>query len=217
MLKCEYCTCANPADNQTCLACGAPLPKNIPSIQKSTQTASISKKIVDTTHLENARKTGEDVEKIYRKGLLIYALGWRTLAEAAAIAIVSFAIGVTGGATHMPVWGIVCAALLGFAVGVTIKSYYLVLLSSLLGFVLGTVICIITWIIGLPPQIMVFVVTFFSIMASIFLGHPIPYKQRMFYEKIRPFLGMIGGTIFGFIGMGVGLGLRVAAMTLLGT
>ena len=44
----------------------------------------------------------------------------------------------------------------------------------------------------------------------------IRYQRRNLYEKLRPFIGALGGLAFGVLGVLVGVGLRAAVNALLG-
>jgi len=45
-------------------------------------------------------------------------------------------------------------------------------------------------------------------------GRRIPWSRRNGWQKARPFLGALGGLVFGLFGMGIGLGLSAAVAAL---
>ena len=159
---------------------------------------------------------GEKVDKAASTAFYIYSLFWRTLAEAIAIAITGFAIGLVGGATGMALWGVVGAATVGIVVGFTIKIYYFTIISAPAGIIAGAVFCVLLWVLGAPPSLDVFVLTLFTSLAAYIGGSRSPYRHRNWWEKIRPLLGAIGGLISGLLGMGIGVGIQAAVAKLLG-
>ncbi|MCJ7625343.1 MAG: hypothetical protein MUO76_17735 [Anaerolineaceae bacterium] len=223
MISCEFCATLNLADAKNCVSCGAPVtkkralqPRPSPGLKAGDSFSKRVESTPDSLDLDKARQAGEEVEEVFNKAVYAYSLVWRTLAEAATIAIVGFAVGLVGGATSMAFWGVLGAIILGAAVGFTIKMSYLTLLSAPLGLVIGTVIGIFLSAIGLGPRVFVFSTTIFAVLAAVVGGRGIPYPHRNWYEKARPLLGGLGGLIFGILGMLIGLGLRAGVNALLG-
>lgn len=215
LISCAYCASKNPADRDTCLACGAPLihPKPNPIRIETVKTSIPFEK--DNT-FEKIRSVGQSSEKVYQKALYGYALLWRTLAEAGVIAICGFGIGFSGGVTENGWLGLLGAALLGLAVGLTIKMSYLIWLMTPGGLIIGLAIGVALWAFGLGTVVFTPALAGFSCLASLLFGSPIPFRHRNLYEKIRPFLGAIGGASFGLLGMLLGLGFQALFKGLLG-
>jgi hypothetical protein len=213
---CQYCSTLNPTEEESCLACGAPLiniqPVNIHKHKNAEQA--IIEEPLKTKEVE-LKKIGEAADDVYFKVYNTYAIAWRTVGEAIAIAVSSFIIGLAGGATQMQALGIIGAVLLGATVGFTHKIFYFVLVSAPAGALLGLLIGGIVWV-TITPQAMVFIVTGVSILAAILGGRRVrPFKRRNWWEKARPFLGALGGLGFGMLGMLVGWGIRSAIDALL--
>ncbi len=210
---CEYCATLNLPDKDSCVACGAPLPKMPVPAARPVKIA--GKATRANRELQEVRETADKAEVVARKALYAYSLLWRTLGEAAAIAICAFGIGLVGGAVGVPVLGVIGAVLVGLGVGVTIKIYYFALFSAPLGLVIGAVIGLVPFLLGVDVVIFVFTTTIFAFLAAVLFGYRIPYKNRNLYEKLRPFIGAAGGLVFGLLGMLLGVGLKAAVDALL--
>ena len=206
-LICTYCKAQNPNDKESCIACGAPL--EIPVVSSRKTAKPIPVKPIHpasrTKHPEEiAQKIGEKAEDAY----YVYAVGWRTLGESLAIAVSAFIIGVASGATVMEYWGILGGVAVGVAVGLTWKSFYIALISAPLGTFIGLVIGAIPLFFGWPKALPI-TTTIFAIIGARLGGRPRPdYKFRNWWEKARPYLGGLGGFIFGLLGILLGLGIE---------
>jgi hypothetical protein len=133
----------------------------------------------------------------------------RSIAEAATIAIVAAALGVVGSVIGLLGWGLLAGALVWLAVGLTIKMYYFTILGAPVGLAAGATLEGILWAAGLNPQAMLPVMTVLSILAAVMGGSNLAYARRNTWEKLRPFLGAVGGLLFGAFGALVGVGLQV--------
>lgn len=196
-IVCEYCNASNPEKEKICVACGAPLPKIKPAVKtpKSTKPVSVEK----TDHsIETAEKIANLTSSI-----------WLAVFDAIIIAAVSLAIGITGGVVEQPVAGVAGAALLGFSVSISIKNSLTTIISAPIGLLLGSILCIIAMLLHFPTYVFPILLTAAACFTAVYGGHKVPYKFRTTWLKIRPYLGTIGGLIFGLIGMGLGLGLQV--------
>lgn len=207
---CEYCSTINSKKNSFCMACGGPLPKapQIKPIKPKFQNPSevISQKPTYQA-TKTAKKVGSDVDKAYRGAWNAYGLFWRTLGEAIIIALISFGLGVIGGATGIPGWGVATGIVFGILVGLVVKSYLWMLIGTPVGFVLGALIGAVITVFGFSPKIILFVV-FITSAASVLIGaHIRKNAHKNIYEKIRPALGGLGGLVFALLGMGIGFGL----------
>ena len=208
---CLYCQTINSSDQESCAACGAPLTTTKQTFNSEIERKSIPFEEIKTKpekeYLETAKKVGKDADELSKQVWGLYGLFWRTIGEAITIAVVSFGLGVIGGATSLPVWGIIAGITFGILVGIVIKSYLWLLVGTPIGFIIGAVVGILLSVLGLGPTIILFVVFLFSSFSVFIGGHIRKPRQKNIYEKIRPLLGGIGGFIFSLIGVGIGLGL----------
>jgi len=207
-IPCEYCGSNNQRDAITCIACGAPLNNNLqpklidvePIIQPKSTKPFISAE-------EEISQVVEKTDEVYLKVMNTYAIAWRTVGEAIAIAVSGFIIGVVGGATDVVFYGILGAITIGITVGLTQKIFLMVLISGPIASILGLLISAFLWIGGWPGA-SVFVVTIATVFGTLLGGkrrHPL--KSRNYWEKARPILGALGGVFFGILGTILGLGI----------
>jgi hypothetical protein len=212
-IPCQYCRTLNPVKVKTCIACGAPLEKPKLPKPKTKKLKEIPTKPEDKT-IEEIKEIGEQVDDVYFTIMNTYAIAWRTIGEAIAIAISATIIGLAGGATEMRAVGVLGAILIGIAIGLTRKNFYIVLISAPAGAILGLIIGAIFWLF-ISPKIVVFIVTSLAIVGAILGGKgKRPFRSRNLWEKLRPFLGGLGGLAFGVIGMLLGWGISAAIMEL---
>ncbi len=207
-IVCEYCYTQNPASSKSCLACGAPI-EHLLSAQKPITTAKLPVRPKPEKRPEDElRKVGEKVDKAYFTVLNTYTIAWRTVGEVIAISVAGFIIGVAGGATGMGLWGVVGAVFIGIAVGLTQKNFYIVLVSAPGGALLGLGIGAIIWIMGAPGALP-FIVTVCAVLGAFIGGkRRTVFDHHNWWEKLRPFLGALGGFLFGFLGVLLGLGIQ---------
>lgn len=210
MIICSYCDAANAA-GPLCVACGAPLPEANPEpIQAPGRQPAPVQISQERQALQDTREMGEKIDKVSHSALYLYSTFWRTLAEAIVIALVSFGLGAAGGATGQALGGVLTALVVGALVGWAVKISYLTYLSAPTGFAVGAGLCVVVYLLGVPPGVMVYVLAAFSGAAALVGGRRISWRRRNGWEKARPFLGALGGLGFGLLGMGIGLGLRAA-------
>jgi hypothetical protein len=162
--------------------------------------------------LEDARAAGAQAEKFYLGAWNAYAVAWRTLGEAIAIAVTGAALGLIGAALGLAFFGVAGAVLIGLLVGVTTKSFYFAALGAPLGLLFGTMAGGMLWLIGLHG---------WPLLAGAFLGAALgatlggriggPWGT---WACARPFLGAGAGLLFGGLGMLLGAGLRALAISL---
>ena len=204
---CTYCKAQNPSDGDFCVTCGAPIEKPVTlKVVKPTPKKSIHPTLEEKHPEEIAQKIGEKVEDAY----YVYAVGWRTFAEALAISIAAFIIGVASGATGLGYWGLLGAIAVGVTVGLTGKMFYLALISAPLGAFIGLGIGFVPLLLGFEKALPVSV-TIFAAWGAILGGRRrVDFKDRNWWEKARPFLGGLGGAFFGFLGLLLGLGIEKA-------
>jgi hypothetical protein len=204
---CEYCSTKNPAGATSCLACGAPIEYHQPlSSPKATTKPRIDKKSKKRPE-EEFKKVGEKVDEAYFTVLKTYAIAWRTVAEAIAIAVAAFIIGTAGGAAGIGFLGILGGIALGITVGLTQKNFYIALISAPGGAMIGLLVGAIFWVIG-NPKIFPLIVTLFSILGAVIGGRRKPtFSRRNWWEKLRPFFGALGGLVFSALGAALGWGI----------
>jgi hypothetical protein len=207
MIICEYCETRNPKERGTCLACGAPIEKRQPITKvKPVKTAAEKPKPAKSPENE-IRKVGEKADEAYFTVMNTYAIAWRTVGEAIAIAVAAFIIGVTGGVVRMGFVGILGAIAVGVAVGMTHKNFYFVIASAPGGALIGLAASAVFWIAG-QPRMGIILVTIGAIVGAIWGGRRRhPFSQRNWWEKLRPVLGALGGLGFGILGLLLGLGI----------
>jgi hypothetical protein len=151
---------------------------------------------------------GETADKLYSAAITTYALVWRTLGEVTAIAVASLIAGLAGGAAGTRFPGVLGAAAIGLAVGLTNKHFYLVLIGAPGGALVGLIFGAVLWVL-FSPKALVFCVSGLAILGAVIGGRRRPrYRSRNWWEKLRPFLGALGGLFFGLLGVLVGWGLQ---------
>ncbi len=208
---CLYCQTINPLSKKSCIACGAPLTAishEIPTKKEKNYDPDVKiNQQPEKVILDTAKKIGKDADQLTNQAWGLYGLFWRTVGEALTIALVSFGLGVVGGAVSLPFWGIISGISFGVLVGLVYKSYLWLLVGTPIGFVIGAAIGILLSLIGIRQEFILVTIFVFSCLA-VFIGgqfRSLNYKNR--YEKFRPYLGGLGGFVFSLIGMGIGLGL----------
>jgi hypothetical protein len=102
------------------------------------------------------------------------------------------------------------------AVGLTRKQFYIVLISAPAGLLLGLGLGAAIWFLGGGPQVMVYTGLVFAIIGAILGGRrSLSFRHRNCWEKSRPFLGALGGFVFGLLGSLLGWGIRAGIQSLL--
>lgn len=212
---CEYCETNNPWEGSTCLACGGPLARPKIDLDPKVTTVQLNEKLKQPQS-PDIKKAAEETDDVYFTVLNTYAIAWRTVGEAIAITLTGFILGFVGGATGVIFPGILGAMLVGLAVGLTRKQFYIVLISAPAGLLLGLGLGAITWALGSEPQVMVYTSLVFAIIGAVLGGRcSLPFRHRNWWEKARPLLGAIGGFIFGVLGTFLGWGIRAGIQSLL--
>lgn len=199
-IVCTYCKTLNESGSQACIACGAPLEEGAPVMETQPDPLPFT-----IQPLENM-KQANDLDEI-QKALLpaSYALGavWRTLGEALAIGLTAFGLGVIGAIVDMAFWALLGAALVGIAVGLSTKKFWPTILGAPLGAFSGMLVGGILWAVGLGATWVLFT----SIIGAI-LGAVVGSRRRAaasnWWDRLRPWLGVLGGIFFGVIGLFVG-------------
>lgn len=212
---CEYCATANAYEALSCMACGAPLPKLAAMPVTPAAAAKKTSPVIPSKKLETARKGGEDVDKLFTNAMYAYSVVWRTVAEALAITAVGLGIGIAAGVTGAPLLGVAGGLLIGLAVGWPIKMAYLTFIMAPAGMVVGAVFGLGLWALGLP-RLVVLPMIALAVMGGWLGGQRVPYARRNAWEKMRPFLGALGGFGMGILGTMIGWGLQSVVSAWLG-
>lgn len=165
--------------------------------------------------LEDVRKVGERADELYTPILYAYGYIWRILADSFVIALGGFALGLLGSVLGLPVWGLMVGAAFGFLMGYVIKGYILTVVSVPVGIVLGAALSLLPWALGMPPQGVFFIVSVFALGAAWMGTRRVAFHRRRKMEKVRPFLGLIGGLAFSGLGVLLGIGLQFGLERLL--
>ncbi|MCI0521562.1 MAG: hypothetical protein L0Z70_15060 [Chloroflexi bacterium] len=211
-IVCSWCQTVNDAGAAACIACGAPIAqqRSMPAETPPARKAGLPPPPVRSElSTQDLKKAGEATEQAYNVALGAYAALWRTLGEALAIAVTGFILGFIGGASELAPVGLLAAALIGVVVGLTSKNFWFSALSAPFGALLGVVIWLPIWALGAPPQGMVFTAFLAAAILARLGGYPA--RQPRFWQVMRPFLGLLGGLLFGLLGLLLGLGVNWAA------
>lgn len=206
---CDWCGTLNPAGDQTCVACGAPLEAGAPepAVPMNVAVISVPPPVSSQAgELDDLRQAGETAERAYHQALSVYAGLWRTLAEAAAISLAGLALGLIGAAVGLAGWGLLAAGVVGLVVGLTTKNYWLTALGAPLGALAGAVLWLFPWVLGLSVQGMVFSTGVLAVLGAL-VGRRPSAAHKNVWDRLRPWLGLTGGLLFGGIGVLVGLAL----------
>jgi hypothetical protein len=216
-ITCGYCKTQNPWEAKSCLACGGPLTHPEVDLETKVTLAPSSEKPKQPQN-EDIKKVTEKADELYFMAWNTYAIAWRTVGEAIAIALTGFILGFVGGATDTLFPGIVGATLVGLAIGITRKQFYIVLVSAPAGLLLGLGLGAMIWFLGSEPQVMVYTGMIFAIIGAVIGGkHSLPFRHRNCWEKARPFLGTMGGFVFGALGALIGWGIAAGIQSLIET
>jgi hypothetical protein len=219
MWTCAYCKIRNPDEEPNCLACGAPFTKPNRQVNPPQQEENLPQPVWVTAKsardaapepeshpaLKTAQKTAEVADQVYDLALTGYTYFWYAVADAIAIALCAFLLGIIGSATGMGFAGIFLSTLLGIVVGLTFKAHaYLHLFSAPVGLLLGAFFWLCPlFAFGAPPQGMLFIAGLLAIAAAR-VGHRERARKLPRWMAVRPFLGGAGGLLFALVGSGLG-------------
>lgn len=215
-LTCDYCATHNSVGSARCAACGAPLPLPKPPVTVITRME--TPVAPPPTFTPPSEPIGEELKKAAGAiGSTIGALSigtilLRTAAEAVAIAVSAFIIGLNAGSAPINLGNnslyLLLAAggggLVGLCVGLVSKRVVWTLLSAPFGALLGTVAAILLGF-NVPRQPWM---ALFALGGAVLFALLGSYRSSggllPCYQRIRPFLGLIGGLIFGLLGYAAG-------------
>lgn len=213
MIACPYCNAANRASAQTCTACGAPL--ELPRAPVSTTPVSTPVATsAPVTPIQAQSALGDDIKEslssvgssLGSAGAMAGGLILRTLAEAGAISVAALIIGFGAGSSSNTfayfLMAVVGGVLVGIAVGLATKRAIFTLFAAPVGALAGLIIAralpvLIPWSALLATA---------GAMLLALLGSPRAAGSGAMrtYQRLRPWLGALGGLIFGFIGYFIG-------------
>ncbi len=216
-IACSYCKTLNSRQADRCVACGAPLEFDAPlppppppvktggidpsQFMARAKSAAMNEPVVSP----EVKKATEMADKVFQTAMLTYYIFWRTVAEALAISVTAFALGLIGVATEMHLAGVAGAVLVGLVVGITSKHTWWVVLSAPLGLLAGCLIWICPWAVGLGPKGMVITGALGAMFAARLGAQNI---RRTWWEWVRPFLAMLLALALALVGLALGAGMK---------
>jgi hypothetical protein len=214
-ITCEYCATRNLAGGHRCIACGAPLPVEIiqplhvDEVESTIPAPELSPIPADNQPLSQQLKEGAAV---VGSGLGVLGIGGlilRTVAEAVAIAVAAYIIGMFAGSADITMRGPVLyllialggGGLVGLCVGLVTKRTIFTLLSAPFGTILGGYLVPIIFSLNTPrsPWQALFALAG-GVLFALLGSRRSTNKIFACYQRARPFLGLIGGLIFGLLG-----------------
>lgn len=226
-ITCAYCDTVNDSVNARCIACGAPLEReplrdftprvtrvNVPptekpvSVPKPAKPAAAAKSVAQPPG-EGIRQAAQRADELYHLAWRGYALVWRTVAEALAIAVCALTVGMLGGMFKQGFTAVLGGLLLGAVVGSVRKSWIWSLLSAPLGLLAGILLWLPAWALGAGPRGIMFSALVFAIIGALLGGRRERWQRRGGWEQTRPFLGAAGGGALAVVGLLIGMALRV--------
>lgn len=158
-----------------------------------------------------SKKAGE----LAQNAASAYSLAWRTLGEALGIAVSGLVLGLFGGAIGAVGWALLAALAVGAAVGATNKPFWLAALSAPLGALLGAALGLGLWLAaGRLPLLGVLPAAALAVLAALLGGRP-RSGPFLWWERLRPVFGALGGLAFGLAGGAAGWLLRQGVELLL--
>jgi len=212
-IPCTYCNTLNDPAAKTCVGCGAPLEAPAPPqrIQQTFQSPPVkaggttsSFEVPDSQRLQDG---AQQVQRLYAGAMGVYHAAWSVTSDAIAIGIVAFALGVVGGATGMGLWGVLGAMLVGLFVGYTEQSFWVNIIASPVGALIGIVVWAFVWIAGVGPKGMVFTATGLACIGAL-IGARRRTTPLGCAAVVRPVLGAVGAFFFALLGLVIGLAIH---------
>jgi hypothetical protein len=204
-LTCTYCAAINPAGTDRCISCGAPI--DIP-VSPPMRVTVVDTPVVNPM-LEPQPPTAPVSESI-KEGLAAVGAGIGTLgifgviartgAEALAIAGAALVIGYTSAQARELMIAILGGIAVGLAVGFVTKRAFFTLISAPAGALLGVVIATFS---GLNQPRTLWM-PLFAAVGAVVLAVLGGRRRSGVWQKIRPYLGLIGGVLFALLGYAIG-------------
>lgn len=223
-IVCDWCQTNNSAQEAYCVACGAPLEKTAikpagdppPSprpVSKSSISPGASVPLGGGVTTADLKQVGDSTERLFYGALNAYGMVWQTLAEAIAIGVTALLLGLVGAALRNGLLALLGAVVLGLLVGLLRKNLWLTMLGAPFGALLGAGLWLLPWSLGAGPGGMLPTSWFFAMLGAVIGGRRAP--RPGWWDKLRPFLGALGGLAFGLLGLAFGAGARWIAVALM--
>jgi len=219
-LPCAFCGACNDPAKETCIACGAPLELSRPApVMTPINTASDFPLAAD---LSTPQTPVEPVNQQLKEGIAAVGAGlglagvggllMRTIAETLAIMTAALLIGLNAGKVCpfpngwflFTLLGGGGGALVGLAVGSVVKRAIFVLFSAPFGALLGIVMANTLKLDSPRTPWLPLVAIAGACLLALLGGHSNRTARFTRYQRLRPWLGAIGGLIFGLIGFSAG-------------
>lgn len=218
-ITCDHCGTHNPAGQAACIACGAPL---VPPVTPPLRVTEVETPVfstpepapeitpIDTGNLSQQLKEGAALVGSSLGGLGIGTLLLRTLAEAIAIAVAALFVGVNSGSVarnnYLPLLLLALAGggLIGLCVGSVTKRFLFSLLSAPVGALLGSVTGVLLQLNKTAFPWMALLSLAGAVALALLGGKRSATTKLACFQRARPWLGLIGGLLFGLIGFAAG-------------
>ena len=210
-IACTYCGTLNDTGEIECIGCGAPLASAL-----TTQIV-LDPSPIEIQPIENPGQSYilDQVPSMLREASTVVGIVWRTLGESLAIALVAFGLGVIGAITNTVLLAGLGAILVGVAVGLMEKNFWLVLIGAPLGALAGFVVGVFLLAIGAGSSWLVLTISVGAILGAVIGGHRRP-ARRDWWEKLRPLFGSLWALLFVLLGLLLGAALWQIARLILG-
>ena len=209
--KCTYCgSTITPDSSKICQACGAPLEPPAAVVIEKNEEATRRRQQA----LEKEEKQARQIRQAAAKVEDAYFWVWHTLAQIFAIALTGAALGLIGGATGLPVWGVLAAGAVGLAVGNVYKWSLFEAFSAPLGLVLGSALGVLVWWFWRESAVFLVTATLGAVALALLGNRQVAYAERGLWQKIRPFVGLLGGLAVGALAALPGAALRALILAM---
>jgi hypothetical protein len=205
-ITCSFCNTLNDAAEKTCVGCGAPLDAPVPQpvsrpepVQQLFQPFQ-TKSPFDSADSQKLQAGAQQVEQLYAGAASAYRAVWSITSDAIAIAMTAFILGAVSG-----------AMLVGLLVGYTEQSFWVNVIASPAGALVGIVGWAIVWAAGAGPKGMVFVATGLACIGAL-VGARRRTTPLGCSAFVRPVLGAAGGFFFALLGLAIGWAINAVLM-----
>ena len=222
-LPCAFCGTPNDPAAAACFACGGPLEVARPvALVTPAVSTPVMPAVLAAAESAAPQTPAEPLKESLKEGLAAVGAGlglagvggllFRTLAEALAIILAAMMVGFNAGrvSPFKDTWflflllGAGGGTLVGLAVGSVVKRSIFALFSAPFGALLGIVAALGFKLTAMrTPWLPLFTLAGACLFAL--LGGRSNRTARFAkYQRLRPLLGAIGGTLFGLLGFGIG-------------
>lgn len=220
-MVCPWCRSDNPTGSEACLACGGPLMHQQGSEpgtggEISGPEFNPGARFTPIGEAQEWVQSGETGDSRDAGARRTYPLIWRTLADAAAISVSGFLLGLIGEVSG-PGWaGMVGGAAIGAAVSLSSRNIPLTMLGAPLGTLFGAGLWLVARASGAGWGGMVWSALLLGVLGTLPGGHR-PVIHGSCLMKLRPFLGAAAGIFWAGLGVWFSWGLRQLVINLLQT